>query len=230
MTIYKNKRLSKAGREGKKKPIDSIEKKEWIFVKTPMNFGSNIFGHTLLNKSTSSIPNINNKIFNVSLADINENEKDSFVKIKLKGSKLEYGDLLGFENEKKCLTDFYGSEITRDKLSSMVKKWQTTIESAIDIKTEDGFFLRIFWIAFSKKKKGQLKKAFYLNSSQIRAIRRKISEIILQITNKRILANLLIGDIYFSRHINNQIVRVCRKIAPIHSFYFRKIKMLKEKR
>lgn len=71
-----------------------------------------------------------------------------------------------------------GMDFTTDKLRSMVKKWQTLIEAAVDVKTTDGYFLRMFCIAFTKKRAKQVKKTCYAQSSQIRQIRKKMFEII----------------------------------------------------
>ena len=71
-----------------------------------------------------------------------------------------------------------GMDFTTDKLRSLVKKWQTLIEAAVDVKTTDGYFLRLFCIAFTKKRAKQVKKTCYAQSSQIRQIRKKMFEII----------------------------------------------------
>jgi len=147
MTLYKNKRLSKTGKEGRKKTSNVFEKKEWIELKTPTLFGEKIFGKTLVNKRTNTNKSselLTNRIYQISLGDLNNKESLSYRKIKLKGSEVKNNT---------CETSFFGMDLTRDKLSSLVKKWQTTIETSIDIKTEDGFFLRIFCLVFSRKKK-----------------------------------------------------------------------------
>ena len=68
-------------------------------------------------------------------------------------------------------------DLTTDKLRGLVRKWQTLIEAHVDVKTTDGYVLRLFCIAFTKKRPGQVRKTAYAQSSQIRAIRRKMVEI-----------------------------------------------------
>ncbi|KAK2145208.1 hypothetical protein NP493_3994g00003 [Ridgeia piscesae] len=75
------------------------------------------------------------------------------------------------------LTNFHGMNLTTDKLRSMVKKWQTLIEANIDIKTTDGYLLRLFCIGFTNKRQNQIKKTFYAQSEQVRNIRRKMVDI-----------------------------------------------------
>ena len=47
-------------------------------------------------------------------------------------------------------------DFTTDKLRSLVRKWQTLIEAQVDVKTTDGYLLRMFAIAFTKKRLGQV--------------------------------------------------------------------------
>ena len=68
-------------------------------------------------------------------------------------------------------------DFTTDKLRSLVRKWQTLIEAHVDVKTTDGYVLRMFCIGFTKKRQGQVKRTCYAQSSQIRQIRKKMVEI-----------------------------------------------------
>ena len=57
------------------------------------------------------------RVFEVSLADLQNNEA-AFRKFKLITE-----DVQG----KNCLTNFHGMDLTRDKMCSMVKKWQVIL-------------------------------------------------------------------------------------------------------
>lgn len=49
-----------------------------------------------------------------------------------------------------------GMDFTTDKLRSLVRKWQTLIEAHVEVKTTDGYMLRMFCIGFTKKRAGQV--------------------------------------------------------------------------
>ena len=97
------------------------------------------------------------RVFEVSLADL-QNDEITFRKFKLMAE-----DIQG----KNVLTNFHGMDLTRDKLCSMVKKWQTMIEAHIDVKTTDNYLLRVFAIGFTKKKPYQSKKTCYAQHAQV---------------------------------------------------------------
>lgn len=71
-------------------------------------------------------------------------------------------------------------DFTSDKLRSLVRKWQSLIECNVTVKTTDDYLLRLFVIAFTKRRPNQVKKTTYAASSQIRAIRKKMTEIIVR--------------------------------------------------
>lgn len=129
-------------------------------------------GKTIVNR-TSGLKNANDalkgRVFEASLADLQNDEDHAFRKVKLRVDEVQ---------GKNCLTNFYGMDFTTDKLRSLVRKWQTLIEANVTVKTTDDYLIRLFAIAFTKRRPNQIKKTTYARSSQIRAIRKKMTEII----------------------------------------------------
>ena len=121
---------------------------------------------------TTGIKNANDslkgRIFEVSLADLQKDEDHAFRKVKLRVDEVQ---------GKNCLTNFHGLDFTSDKLRSLVRKWQSLIEANVVVKTTDDYLLRMFCIAFTKRRPNQIKKTTYARASQIRAIRKKMTDI-----------------------------------------------------
>merc|ERR1712139_622126 len=102
-------------------------------------------------------------------ADLNE-DGTSFRKF-----KLVCEDVQG----KNCILNFHGMSLTRDKMCSMVKKWQTMVKCHVDAKTTDNYHIRVFVVAFTKKQgQQQVKKTTYAQSQQVKQIRKKMTEIV----------------------------------------------------
>eukprot|EP00879_Flechtneria_rotunda_P027995 GHRR01030067.1.p1 GENE.GHRR01030067.1~~GHRR01030067.1.p1 ORF type:complete len:174 (-),score=53.19 GHRR01030067.1:255-776(-) len=161
MAVGKNKRISKGKKGGKKKIVDPFSKKDWYDVKAPSMFAVRNVGKTLVTRTQGTkiaSEGLKGRVFEVSLADLQKNEEDAYRKMRLRVE-----DVQG----RNCLTNFWGMDFTTDKLRSMVRKWQTLIEAHVDVKTTDGFTLRMFCIAFTKKRQGQIKRTAYAQSSQV---------------------------------------------------------------
>ncbi len=97
------------------------------------------------------------RVFEMSLADL-QNDEIAFRKFQLVAEEVQ---------GRNVLTNFHGMNLTTDKLRSMVKKWQTLIEANIDVKTTDGFLLRMFCIGFTKKRPNQIKKTCYAQHTKV---------------------------------------------------------------
>merc|ERR1740129_2702716 len=173
MAVGKNKRLTKGGKKGgKKKAGDPFLKKEWYDIKAPSMFTTRNCGKTLCTKTQGTkiaSEQLKGRVLEVNLADLNNDEAQSFKKIKLCIEEVQ---------GRNCLTDFHGMSLTRDKLCSLIKKWQTLIEAYADVKTTDGYVVRIFVIAFTKRRPEQVKANCYAQSAQIRKIRKRMVEIL----------------------------------------------------
>ncbi|CAO2584073.1 40S ribosomal protein S3a (Fragment) [Lemmus lemmus] len=103
------------------------------------NIGKTLVTRTQGTKIASD--GLKGRVFEVSLADL-QNDEVAFRKFKLITE-----DVQG----KNCLTNFHGMDLTLDKMCSMVRKWQTMIEAHVDVKTTDGYLLRLFCVGFTKK-------------------------------------------------------------------------------
>merc|ERR1711937_319515 len=156
------------------------------------------------------------RVCEVSLGDLKQNEDDAYRKIRL---RIE--DVQG----KQVLCNFWGMDFTTDKLRSLVRKWQSLIESNVDVKTTDGYVLRCFCIGFTKKRQFQIRKTSYAQSAQIRAIRKKMVDIM----TKEVASCDLIKAVekFVPEFIGKDIMKACEGIYPLQNVFIRKVKILK---
>ena len=118
-------------------------------------------------------------------------------------------------------------DITRDKSCSMVKKWHSLIESFVQAKTSDGYILRMFCIAFTKKTHRQVKATCYAKASHQKLIRKKMMEIMQSTIQKSTLKDLV--KILIKEEIGKKIQKECYKIFPLEdNCMVRKVKVLKK--
>jgi small subunit ribosomal protein S3Ae len=219
MAVGKNKRLSKSKKGIKKRTQDPFTRKDWFSIRAPSTFNAREVGKTLVNRSTglkNSSDALKGRIIEVSLADLQNDEDHAFRKVKLRVDEVQ---------GKNCLTNFHGLDFTSDKLRSLVRKWQTLIEANVTVKTTDDYLIRLFAIAFTKRRPNQIKKTTYAQSSQIRAIRKKMTEIIQREATSVTLAQLtgkLIPEV-----IGREIEKTTQGIYPLQNVHIRKVKLLK---
>eukprot|EP01017_Pseudomicrothorax_dubius_P035556 TRINITY_DN499_c0_g1_i2.p1 TRINITY_DN499_c0_g1~~TRINITY_DN499_c0_g1_i2.p1 ORF type:complete len:267 (-),score=91.77 TRINITY_DN499_c0_g1_i2:123-923(-) len=221
MAIGKNKKLSKRGKGGKRRTADPFLKKEWYELIAPAPFEKRFVGKTCINKSsgqTIASEAIKGRVLETSLADLGKNEQMVWRKF-----KLAIEDVQG----RNCLTVFHGMDLSRDKICQFIRKWQTLIETQIDVKTADGYILRLFCIGFTtRNQKNQVRKTSYAHRSQIKAIRRKMNEII-----QREVAPSTVTDLirkFNTEAIGEAIEKETRLIYPLQNVVIRKVKVIKK--
>jgi len=220
MAVGKTQKKPSAKKGGKKKQADPFLKKEWYTVKAPSMFTTRTCGRTLVTKTQGTklaSDGLKNRCMVLSLGDLNQDTDQSFRKF-----RLEILDIQG----RNCLTNFNGMEITRDKLCSLVKKWQTTIECHTDVKTTDGYVLRVFTIAFTKRHPRQLKRHAYAQATQVKRIRKSMNDIVMKEvggSELKDVVNKLIPD-----SIGKDITKRCTSIYPVDNCLVRKVKVIKK--
>lgn len=158
------------------------------------------------------------RVFDISLGELNSEAHDSA----WRKVKVQVEEIKGFD----CYTNFHGLDVTRDKLCSLVKKWHSLIEAFVQAKTVDGYLVRIFAIAFTRRHKHQVKATCYTKTSHQKQLRQKIMEILVAECAKSSLKDLfkkLITD-----QVAKQITKDCSKIFPLENVLIRKVKVLKK--
>ena len=125
---------------------------------------------------------------------------------------------------RQAMTSFYGVDMTRDELCSLIKKRKTLIEAIQDTKSQDGYVLRIFAIAFTRESPNQKSKTNYAQSSQQKAIRRKINEIVAREVAKSNATDVL--KLFTSEAVEKKITKEVSHIYPVKNVKVRKIKVI----
>merc|ERR1712110_1180500 len=223
MAVGKNKRLTKSSKKGgKKKNLDVFKNKHKYEVRSPSYFQKRNVGNTICTKTMGTriaSDNLKGRVFSVCMADLKDNEEEAHRLVKLRVEDVQ---------DRRVLTNFYGIQLTTDKLRSMVKKWQTLIEAHVDAKTTDGYLLRVFCIGFTQKQSGSTKKHCYAQSQQIRQIRKKMVDIIAREVSSvdlKEVVNKLIPD-----SMSMDIQKACQGIYPLHDVHIRKVKVQRRPR
>jgi len=220
MAVGKNKKPGKSKKGGKRKIIDPFSKKEWYDVKAPAPFAIRQVGKTIVSRTQGTRlarDGLIGRVYTASLGDLKpDGEDDAFRKFRLIAD-----EVIGTQ----VLTNFYGMDMSTDKLRSLVRKWHTLVEAYADVKTTDGYTLRLFAIGFTRSRPNQQRKTSYAQSAQCRAIRKKMVQIITREASSGDLKDLvskLIPEI-----IGKEIEKETQGIYPLQNCFIRKVKMLK---
>jgi small subunit ribosomal protein S3Ae len=219
MAIGKNKKLGKK-KGAKKKVQDPFLRKEWYDVKAPAPFTQRLVGKTCVTRTTGTkiaSDSLKGRVVESSLADLNNNQ-DAWRKI-----KLSIEDIQG----RTCLTNFHAMDMTRDKLCQFIRKWQTLIDAHCEVKTQDGYVLRVFVVAFTGKQSTQARKTSYAQHQQIKAIRKKIVEIITKEASSSNLSDL-VAKLNHVDQFPKLITKACQFIYPLSGAIIKKVKTLKK--
>lgn len=163
----------------------SFAKKEWYNVHVPTVFDVRTPTLTPCNRTAGqkiAADSLKGRVFEISLADLNRDSNEQA----WRKMKVQIEEVKGFD----CYTNFYGMDITRDKLCTIVKKWHTTVEAFVQTKTADGYLLRMFCIGFTKRTSRQVSATCYAKGSQRKLIRKKMMEIMISEAQKSTLKEL----------------------------------------
>merc|ERR1712195_311052 len=168
-----------------KKAVHAFHKKEWYNVHVPSIFDIRVPTLTPCNKAAGqkvAAESLRHRVFTISLGELNNDAHE----VAWRKIKVQIEEIKGFD----CYTNFYGMDITRDKLCALVKKWHSLIESFVQAKTTDGYLVRMFAIAFTRRHRHQVKATCYAKASQQKQLRQKMMEIMMSEIQKNSLREL----------------------------------------
>jgi len=220
MAVGKNKRLTKGKKGAKKKTGDPFLKKEWYDIKAPQMFSVRNCAKTLVTRTQGTkiaSEQLKGRVLELNLADLNADDDQGYKKMRLCIEEVQ---------GRNCLTDFHGMSYTRDKLCSLVRKWQSLVEAHCDARTTDGYVVRMFCLAFTKRRPDQVKSNCYAQSAQIRKIRRKMIDIMTEEASKVPLRELV--KKFIPESIGKEIDKQTQGIYPLKDVCIHKVKVLKK--
>ena len=205
---------SKKGQKG-----HPFAKKDWYDVVAPAIFKHRAVCKTVVNRS-KGLHNANDsligRVFEVSLGDLSGSEDSNFRVFKLRTEHVK---------GKRCLTNFFGMRFTRDKEGSLIKKWQHLITCRHDVKTADGYIVRVTVVGHTKRRQLQIKKTTYAKSSHKAKIRIKMASIVQEAISKcditDLVKELCIGS------IGRRCEKECQAIFPLQNTFVQKVKVLR---
>ncbi|KAL9644595.1 hypothetical protein ABK040_015334 [Willaertia magna] len=222
MTAGKNKRVVKGKKT--KKTVDSFAKKEWFDCIAPAPFSkrkTDAFTKTPINKTAGtklSTEALKGRVFEVPAAEL-MNDKEmghQLVKLTVADAKHE---------GKRALCVFGGLRFSTDMLRSLVKKSHTLVTSRINVKSADGFAIRVFTLAVTKRRALQVKKTTYAHKSQVLKINAKTKDIINKTCSSSPINDFV--EKVVTGTLGNEIQKACASVYPLQKVHICKIKVLK---
>lgn len=222
MAIGKNKRISKGGKRGKRGKVqEAMSRKEWYDVVAPSNFETRQFCKTICNKTQGTriaADFLRGRVYETNLADLNQSagQDDAHRKVRFAVQEVQGRNLL---------TQFHSLEMTTDRMFSLLRKWCTTMETTVEVKTADGYTLRLFVIAFTKKQDNQLSRNCYAKTRLVKWLRHRITKIA-----TRRLRNVQINEAVtlLTRNIlSDYMTKRCSAIVPLRDLRIRKVKVIR---
>jgi hypothetical protein len=100
------------------------------------------------------------------------------------------------------------------------------LQCHVDVATLDGFKLRVFAIAFTKRRPNQAKKTAYAQTGQVKNIRKKMVEIIQREVSQSEL--MKVCEKFQTESIGKEIEKACMGIYPLQNVFIRKVKALRQ--
>ncbi len=182
---------------------DKWKMKKWYTIIAPKIFGEVPLGSTPAYDANYTI----GRKVETTLYDLTGDFSQVYVHLYFK-IKSYSGDRL--------LTMFYGHELSRDYLRSLIRRKSSKINTIVDVTTKDGYILRV---------KGLVLTTYKCQQAQKTAIRKIMSEIFLKKASELTFDDF-VQEVVFGK-VANEIFNSAKKICPLRKAEVEKTKVLK---
>merc|ERR1719382_2015683 len=132
------------------------------------------------------------------------------------------------DDEKAVVAIPHGVRPTKSFIFSNMRKRVSTIDTWVDVKTTDGYTVRVMMKVLTMKNPMAVKLSAYAKSSQVRRIRLKMRDTCKAICSQKSLA-AIVDDMVSSKDLNTALDTATRSIYPLNpDTYMYRLKIVKE--
>jgi len=192
----------KRGKRGRGKTIDSWKTKEWYEVYAPKAFKEVFLGQIPSSDPESLI----GRIIEILLYDITQNFKHTTTKLRYKITEV---------NGTRCNTVFWGHELTRDFIRSLIHRGSTRVDGIFNYTTADGVVYRVSTFVVTRRR---------AKKSQKQTIRKIIHQVLEEFAKNMTHEKFIQGIIYGKFAAN--VKKIAKTIYPLRECQIRKVKVI----
>ena len=187
---------------GRGKTIDSWKMKEWYDVYAPKTFKEEFIAQI----PSGNPDNLIGRVMDISLYDFTKSDNDASIMLKFKITKV-----IG----KRCNTIFWGHELTRDYIRSLIHRGATRIDGIFNFTTADGVTYRVSTFVVTRRR---------AKKSQQMSIRKIIFQVLTEFAKNMTHEKFIQGIINGKFAVN--ITKIAKTIYPLRECRVRKVKVI----
>lgn len=193
---------SKSKKRGRGKTIDSWKTKEWYEVYAPKTFKEEFIAQI-----PSSTPDtLKGRVLGISLYDFTNKYDDASTMLRFKIVKV-----IG----KRCNTIFWGHELTRDYIRSLIHRGSTRVDGIFNFTTADGVTYRVSTFLVTRRR---------AKKSQQKTMRKIIFDVLTEFAKNMTHEKFIQGVINGRFAVN--ISKIAKTIYPLRECRIRKVKVI----
>jgi small subunit ribosomal protein S3Ae len=189
-------------KRGRGKTIDTWKSKQWYEVYAPATFKNEYLGQI----PSGDPENLTGRTLSVLLYDLTKNFKHTTIKLKFKIT-----ETVGL----RCNSVFWGYELTRDFIRSLIHRGSSRIDGIFNFSTADGVIYRVSTFVVTRRRAKQ---------SQKKTIRKIIYQVLEQFAANLTHEKFIQGIVYGKFAVNIQ--KIVKTIYPLRECQIRKVKVL----